>query len=47
MNDTFLMKLAQDLCISKDKLWVKVLRRKYDYGKHIIPQMNKATNAST
>ena len=46
VNDAYMMKLACKLCCEKDKLWVKVVRGKYNMGGNILPDRNFPPNAS-
>nr|KYP72147.1 LINE-1 reverse transcriptase isogeny [Cajanus cajan] len=46
INTSFMMKNCWALCSQPNKLWVRVLKAKYDCGEDRVPMINKKTIAS-
>lgn len=45
-NDANMMKLAWQLTVNEEKLWVRVMRNKYNCGMDLLPRMQRRQNCS-
>lgn len=47
LNQAYILKLAWQLIANKDKLWVKIMRTKYNCGIQNMPSMSYRQNSSS
>lgn len=46
LNQAYMLKLAWQLITEKDKLWVQVVRAKYNCGNQMLPKIIQRSNSS-